>query len=423
MEQPQDLYSRPPWAVRIRRDRLARDWSVAQAAEELIHHAREAEITQIPSKATVVRRWREWEAGEHNPDTAADDFYAPLIAKTLGTVRYAIFPQEKKRDYGGDLVIPSDQETAEILARMQRSDVDDVTLDGIARTIEILCSEYPYSPSEQLILEGRAWLKRVDGLRGHRMTLRQHREVLVQAGWLALLVGCVENDLGRRAAAESTRQMALRLGQETENTDIIGWAHEMTAWFALTDGDYYGVIAASRAGVAVAASQGVAVQLLAQEAKAWARLKDRVQMEAALDRGRQLLDRLPYPTNLDHQFVVDPSKFDFYAMDCFRILGADDIAANYAHEVIRTSTAFDGSERKPMRIAEARITLGVVAGRQGDVDEAVMLGQKALRGPRHSLPSLLMVSGELGILMAERFPKQPLARDYLDQLRELRQLA
>jgi len=39
--------------------------------------------------------------------------------------------------------------------------------------------------------------------------------------------------------------------------------------------------------------QGVAVQLAAQEAKAWARIGDRRQTEVALDQGRRLLDVLP----------------------------------------------------------------------------------------------------------------------------------
>jgi hypothetical protein len=29
---------------------------------------------------------------------------------------------------------------------------------------------------------------------------------------------------------------------------------------------------------------------------------------------------MPYPDNLDHHFVVDPTKFDFYMMDCYRHL-------------------------------------------------------------------------------------------------------
>lgn len=48
-----------------------------------------------------------------------------------------------------------------------------------------------------------------------------------------------------------------------------------------------------------------------------------------------------------------------------------------------------------MRMAKARIALGVVAERQGALDQAVNYGEWALKGDRQSLPSLLMVSREL----------------------------
>ena len=238
------------------------------------------------------------------------------------------------------------------------------------------------------------------------MTLKQHREILVQAGWVALLVGCVEYDTGNRQAAETTRQAALSLGTEADHGEIIAWAHEMRAWINLTSGDYHGVIAAARAGTEVTPHHSVAVQLAAQEAKAWARIGDRRQTEVALDRGRRLLDSMPYPENLDHHFVVDPTKFDFYAMDCYRMLADDKMAENLADEVIQASTDFDGPERAPMRLAEARITLGVVAARQGDLDEAVSQGERALSGQRKSLPSLLMVSRDLTKVLNERYPAE-----------------
>lgn len=212
-------------------------------------------------------------------------------------------------------------DTLDIVNRLRASDVDGATLDGLRITVDRLCSEYPCMASEQLLIEGRTWLRRVVELQDQRLTLDQHREVLSLAGWLALLVGCVEYDMGARVAAEGTRRAALSLGKDAGDADVVGWAHEMRAWAALTTGDYRGVIAAAHAGTQAAGARGVAVQLAAQEAKAWARVGDRRQTEVALDRGRDLLERLEHPTNLDHHFVVDPSKFDFYAMDAYRLLG------------------------------------------------------------------------------------------------------
>ena len=154
---------------------------------------------------------------------------------------------------------------------------------------------------------------------------------------MTLLLACVEYDTGNRQAAETTRQAALSLGEEADHAEIQGWAQEIRAWMNLTAGDYHGVIAAAQAGTEMAPVHGVTVQLAAQEAKAWARIGDRRQTEVALDRGRRLLDSMPYPENLDHHFVVDPTKFDFYAMDCYRHLAEDRMAETLADEVIRSS--------------------------------------------------------------------------------------
>ena len=128
---------------------------------------------------------------------------------------------------------------------------------------------------------------------------------------------------------------------------------------------------------------------------------------------------MPYPENLDHHFVVDPTKFDFYAMDCYRMLADDRMAENLANEVIQASTDFDGQERAPMRLAEARITLGVVAARDGDVNAAIEQGERALDSDRRSLPSLLMTSRDLTRVLTERYPAESNTQQYLDHLRTL----
>lgn len=193
----------------------------------------------------------------------------------------------------------------------------------------------------------------------------------------------------------------------------------MKAWFALTTGDYRGVINAARAGAEVAAGHSVAVQLAGQEAKAWARLGDRRQVEVALDKGRRLLEGMPHPENLDNHFVVDPAKFDFYSMDCYRLVGEDKLARTLAEEVLRAGTDFDGTERAPMRNAEARVTLGVTAAREGDLEQALIMGERALQGDRQSVPSLIMTSRELAAEMRRRYATEPEAQDYLAHLRDL----
>ena len=403
-------------ARRMSNERKARGWSHADAVRAMRAHAPK----ELASDESPLRQWKRWESGDVEPDRGkAKPFYKPIIAAMFGTVTHAIFPVAPQRDAQADVLAMAGMDTLELVGRLQRSDLDQATLDALRIMADRLCSEYPYMPADQLLTEGRAWLRRITALQGQRVTLRQHREILVLAGWVALLVGCVEHDTGNRQAAETTRRAALSLGLEADHGEIIAWAHEMRARINLTRSDYHGVITAARAGAKVTPHSSVAVQLAAQEAKAWSRLGDRRQTEVALDRGRRLLDSMPYPENLDHHFVVDPTKFDFYAMDCYRLLADDKMAENLAHEVIQASTDFDGKERSPMRLAEARITLGVVAARQGDLDEAISQGERALSSERQSLPSLLMASRDLTHLLTDRYPAEQGIQQYLDQLHAL----
>ncbi|RZQ65112.1 helix-turn-helix domain-containing protein [Amycolatopsis suaedae] len=293
------------------------------------------------------------------------------------------------------LVANTGMDTLELLRRVRASAIDSSTIDALDITVEQLCCEYSHADARELMKSGKEWLGKMTELLNNRLTLAQHRDILNKAGMLALLVGCLENDMGDVRAAEATRRMAMELGQESGDAGIIGWAHEMSAWFHLTSGNYRAVINAAETGAGAAPSHSVAVQLYGQQAKAYARMGRAEEVHQALDRGRALLDRLPYPERPENHFVVDPDKWDFYAMDTYRIVGEDQLAERNAHEVIRRGVNSEGVLTSPMRTAEAQLTLAVIAARRGDLEEATALGLQALQSGRQSRPSLLMVSTEL----------------------------
>jgi tetratricopeptide (TPR) repeat protein len=410
---------KPDWARQITERREAMGWNKPQFIAALRAHAPE----ELPGKESLLRRVHAWESGTSCPD----DFYKPIIAKTFGTVTGAIWPVTANRDADAELAAGAGMDTVEIITRLRSSSIDEATLDGLRITVDRLCSEYPYMPAAELLVEGKAWLRRMIAMLDRRLTLGQHREILTMARWLAALVGCVQYDITDRTAAEATRKAAWNLGEESGNAEIMGWSQEMRAWFALTKGNYRAVLDAAEVGQAAAPGGPAAVQLYAQKAKAWARIGDRRQVEVALDQGRALLEQLPYPENLDNHFAVDPAKWDFYSMDCYRLLGGLDtgttenkLAGTYAREILRTWIDSTGFERTPMRNAEARITLGVISAREGELEQALDFGRQAIAGERLSVPSLLMVSGELATIVGERYPKDAEAGEYLDQLRHLR---
>ena len=227
---------RPAWARRMYNERQARGWSQADAIRAMRRTLRAPR--SCPVHASLLRQYKRWEAGEVTPK----EFYQPIIAATFGTVTHAMFPVAPKRDADADVLAVTGMDTLELVSRLQRSDLDQATLDGLRIMADRLCSEYPFMPSDQLLVEGRSWLRRVVSFQGQRLTLNQHREILTLAGWIALLIACVEYDSGDRQAAETTRQAALSLGTEADHAEIKAWAHEIRAWIDLTTGNYHGVV-------------------------------------------------------------------------------------------------------------------------------------------------------------------------------------
>ncbi|WP_211770084.1 XRE family transcriptional regulator [Kutzneria sp. CA-103260] len=293
------------------------------------------------------------------------------------------------------LVANTGMDTLELIQRLRSSSLNPATLDALNITVEQLCCDYAHKDAHELMAAGRDWLSKMTDLLDNRLTLAQHREVLNNAGMLALLVGCLEYDVGDAQSAEATRRMALTLGKESGEPGIVGWGYEMLAWFHLTAGNYRAAISAAETGAILAPSQSVAVQLYGQQAKAYARMGRPEEVHKALENGRALLDKLPYPERPENHFVVDPDKWDFYAMDTYRIVGEDQLAKRNAEEVIRRSVTPEGFVISPMRSQEAQLTLAVIAARKGDIEAANALGIEALQSGRQSLPSLLMVGNEL----------------------------
>lgn len=305
--------------------------------------------------------------------------------------------------------------TVELLQRMRAGAVTPGAADSVQAAAFELCCEYPVREASALRQEVHGWLSEVTRLLHQPIGLAVHKELLTAAGWLTLLTGCLEYDTGMRAGAEATRLGALELGREGGNPEIIGWAYEMAAWFALTQSRYRDVLGAVEAGQAAAPNGSAAVQLAGQRAKAYARLGDAEAVRDVLERGRERLADMPYPSRTDHHFVVDPAKWDFYAMDAYRLAQDDERAAHHARTVLELGTSPEG-ERAPMRMAEARLTLAAVAARGGELEQAATTGISALGGARKSLPSLLMVAGELDGELTRRYPGESEAADFREVL-------
>ncbi|MBM7776261.1 Tfp pilus assembly protein PilF [Actinokineospora baliensis] len=71
-----------------------------------------------------------------------------------------------------------------------------------------------------------------------------------------------------------------------------------------------------------------------------------------------------------------------------------------------------------MRATEARLTLAVVALRQGDVAEAAEWTTTALAAERKSFDSLAMVADELRAEAERLFPNDPVAKSVTEPIKQ-----
>jgi tetratricopeptide (TPR) repeat protein len=313
-------------------------------------------------------------------------------------------------------------DTLELTRLAEISDIGEGTIDALDETADLLCRAYPSTPAATLRDRTKRRLQQVIRLLGGRSTLDQHRELLVVAAWLAVLLGCLHYDLGEREEAEAARQAAYQWAKQAGHAELMGWAFEMSAWFALVEGRYEQLIEFAQAGQAIAGTGSAGVQLVLQEAKGWSRLGDHKQADAALNRGAEMLGRMPVPAHPEHHFVFDHAKWMHYAASCYVMLGDNDRAEEHAREVITQHGRPDGTTNAPMRTAQARMDLAIVAARRGMLDQAVAYGESAFEYERQSLTELVSSSADLDNILQQRYRGEQLARDFHDRHLHIRRL-
>ncbi|MGH2717823.1 MAG: helix-turn-helix domain-containing protein [Actinomycetota bacterium] len=311
------------------------------------------------------------------------------------------------------------QEAKALALKAALSDIGGSPVEAIQLQVDRLCRDYPsVSP---LILEPRVnqRLRELHALLDAHLTLTQRRDLIVAAGFLTALLACLEYDMGHRDAAQESRDLALQLGKAAEHQEIAAWAYELSAWFDLVEDRYDEVVSDARAGLLVAPNTSAGVQLAVQEAKAWSRMGNAEEAERALNDGAAILAALPTPTNPEHHFVFDASKLSFYAATCWAWLGKPERAREHAEVVIEQCLAVPGRERWPVRLAETRVDLALIAILEDDLDQACALGDLALDSHRKAGSTLSRVHDLDGALIRS-FPRTHQASAFHERFETVR---
>ncbi|WP_232236054.1 helix-turn-helix domain-containing protein [Nocardia sp. BMG51109] len=284
---------------------------------------------------------------------------------------------------GSSLFIePSDGEkaAAEWLKRIEASDIGGDTLDRIELAVDDLAAAYPTTPPGELLVRIRQYLGYAGRLMDSRMTLAQHRRLLVTSGWFSLLASTCHIDLGELPAAAARGHLAWALAAESEHREISAWCLETRAWQKLTDGEFAEAAKLSRSAQEVAPEgTSVYIQATAQEGRALSRLGDGKGAYGALRRVARLVSGMPAPDRPEHHFQYDPAKSDAYVATTLAWLG-DPAAESYARHVLADLAAAPAA--RPRRIASANLDLGLALVAADKPDEAAHAALTAVTSGR-----------------------------------------
>jgi hypothetical protein len=278
----------------------------------------------------------------------------------------------------------SDDEIAalELARRAAASDVGTATVGRLELAADELAVAYPGTPPAALLDRVRVYLGYTGRLIGAKATLAEHRRLLVTGGWLSLLAATCLIDLHREHAAAAYLRTAAQLADETGHAEMAAWCLETKAWQVLTAGDY------PRAGRLAQAAQRVAprgssayIQAIAQEGRAWARLKAPGRTYDALARVEALVSPMPMPEQPEHHYRYDPAKSQAYVATTLSWLG-DPAAEDQARQVLARLESADDGPPRPRRAASARLDLSLALVASDRHDEAAGTALEAITSGR-----------------------------------------
>lgn len=314
---------------------------------------------------------------------------------------------------GGDI---DEAQALELAARVGASDVGASTLDLLEGAFDDLACAYSTTAPRLLVERLRTHLAYVSRLLGGRMTLAEHRRLLVVGGWLSLLAATVHIDLQSDGAARTRLRTADAMASEAGHDEIRAWVLETRAWRAVTEGDPRRAVELSRAAHRTAPdSSSAKVQAIAQEGRALARLGEADAVHRVMDATGALVAARPTPDRPSHHYRYDPAKFTAYAGTTLAWLG-DPAAEQYARDLISRLSVSEGSGAWPRRIASARLDLALVLLKSGELDEAADSAQRAIVSG-HVAPSNYWRAAEVVSTAEQRgLPRAPELREAFIEL-------
>jgi transcriptional regulator with XRE-family HTH domain len=293
-------------------------------------------------------------------------------------------------------------------------------LDHLQAVIASLDGCYTTQPPGGLFPVARAYRARVAALLTGPCTLRERRELYVQAAWLSELLAWLAHDLGHPVAAEVYAIDAFEHADQADHGELCAWSADAMSSIALYTGRPERAAGAARKGITRApAGHPLAIRLRAQAARAHARIGQQEECQTLLAEAQALYDAMPARSPMrpgGETGVLASYAMTAYPASCFVWLGEYGKARAYAERAVAVHEAAPAESRSPSREAIARIDLGIALAGLGVPDQAAALGLQALGSPR-VVDSVHSRAGDLDTLLMARYPEQEDVRGFHERYR------
>ncbi|WP_433511882.1 hypothetical protein ACQP2T_50205 [Nonomuraea sp. CA-143628] len=425
------------WPARIRHERQARDWDVHSVARRLRAAAGDE---ALPDHASLVRTIRRWESGEIATMT---ERYRLLFARIFSRDVRMLFddhenngeedqqPRSQEEDDPtnrrdalklglatavGQVLGEAADEALEFTRRASVSAVGRGTLDHLQSVACDIAVGYSRRAPADLFTVARLYRRKVDRLIAGPHTLKEQRELFVNAAWLSEILAWLAHDLGDSLTGEAYAIDCFEHANQAGHDELCGWAADAMASIALhADRPARAVSAALRGLGRVPTGHPLAVRLHAQASRGHARLGQRDDFEESFQQAERLWNALPSRTPARPD-GIDTGPLATYAMTTYTAssyiwLGDYERARDHAERAVAAHEATPIGKRSLSREAIAQLDLGIALAFLGSPGDAAALGLRALALPR-LVASVQARAADLNTVLAAKYPETSPAAEF-----------
>jgi hypothetical protein len=310
-------------------------------------------------------------------------------------------------------------EARELTRRSEETELGPSTLDHVRQMIDDYGHHYARYDADELWQSAIADRRHVAQLLEHRMTLKQRREMYIDAAWLSLVLAWAANDRGEVRPALAYAADARHHADQADHAEAAAWSWdvEATTWFYDDRPDR--ALQAVQQGLALAPAGSAAyVRLTGQLARTHARLGHVAPSSDALAELHRQAEQ--QPLHARGLFTADAARAWSIAASSSLLTGQNQQAQACAEQALAIYE--EDPSISPTRLAIAALDLGMAWVRLGNPEQAVAHGMVALSTPRQAA-AIAARSSTLCLALERSYPRADAVAEFRHSVTELAQRA